>query len=425
MPEIHLTPLHAGQLNILAKRSKRTVVRCGRRYGKTTMFEQLAATWALRGKRVGFFAPSYKLWLPTYQRILKSLRPAITSASKVDAVLELCTEGTIEFWTLSDEHAGRSRKYHEVIIDEASLVPGLKDIFDQAIAPTLLDYGGNALMGGTPQGRDDENYFYRACEDKHVPGAWREFHAPTHANPSIRPEELLAEEARQLPLVWRQEYLAEFVDWSGTAFFALDKLTTDGKGVDVVRPDYVFAVIDSAMKDGSGNDGTAVVWCAVNTYNPAYPRLTVLDWDIVQIASDLLTTWLPGVLEHGQRLAIDCNALKGSAGAFIEDKASGITLLQHGQRKGWPVHDIDGKITGVGKDGRAVLAAGPVHRGEVKLSQHALAKEVEFKKLTRNHLVTQVCSYVMGDKNAYKRSDDLYDAFAYSIIVALGGPEGF
>ncbi|MFM0135671.1 hypothetical protein [Caballeronia grimmiae] len=425
MHEIHLTPLHAGQLNILANRSKRTVVRCGRRYGKTTMFEQLASTWALQGKRVGFFAPSYKLWLPTYQRIHKSLAPAISQASKVDAVLDLRTGGAIEFWTLSDPDAGRSRFYDEVIIDEASLVPGLQDIFEQAIAPTLLDRNGNALMGGTPKGIDDENYFYRACTDKELPEPWREFHAPTAANPSLNAAAVAALEAKNAPLVWRQEYCAEFVDWRGAAFFSLDKLLQDGRGVDATHCDYVFAVVDSAMKDGSGNDGTAVTWCAVNKHNPAAYPLVILDWDIVQIASDLLVTWLPNVLAHGRYLAEQCRARIGFAGAFIEDKASGITLLQHGQRMGWPVHEIEGKITGAGKDGRALMASGPVWRGEVKLSQHALDKTVIFKQQTKNHLLSQVCTYILGDKDAAKRSDDLADCFMYSIIVALGGPEGF
>ncbi|WP_250450691.1 hypothetical protein [Caballeronia sp. ATUFL_M2_KS44] len=426
MPEIHLTPLHAGQLNILANRSKRTVVRCGRRYGKTTMFEQLASTWALKGKRVGFFAPSYKLWLPTYQRIHKSLAPAISQASKVDAVLDLHTGGAIEFWTLSDPDAGRSRFYDEVIVDEASLVPGLQDIFEQSIAPTLLDRNGNALMGGTPKGQDPESYFYQACTNAELPEPWREFHAPTAANPKLNAAAVAALQAKNHPLVWRQEYQAEFVDWSGTAFFSLENLLRDGKGVGLpMYCDYVFCVVDSALKTGLQHDGTAVVWCAFNSLIPDNPRITILDWEITQIQSNLLTSWLPGVLEHGQRIAIDCKARHGFGGAFIEDKASGITLLQHGKSAGWPVHAIDGHITSQGKDARAVLAAGPVLRGDVKLSAHAADKQMNYKGVTRNHLISQLCGYVLGDPDAHKRSDDLFDCAVYSVIVACGDSEGF
>lgn len=428
MPDIRLIPLHAGQREIYRNRAPRSVVRCGRRYGKTTMFEQWSANWAMHGKRVGFFAPHYKLMTPSYSRILKALRPAVESASKVDSMIELKTGGAIEFWTLNDPDAGRSRRYHEVIIDEASLAPGLRDIFEQSIAPTLLDFNGNATMGGTPKGIDEESFFYQACTNKVAndewPEPWREFYAPTSANPMLDAIAVAGLQAKNAPLVWAQEYDAQFVSWAGQAFFSLEKMLVSGAGVPLPQHcDYVYAVIDSAMKDGSGNDGTAVVYCARSAH-VGHP-LVILDWDIVQINSDLLTTWLPGVITQLEHYAKICRARGGSAGAFIEDKASGITLNQYAARVGIPARPIDGSITTQGKDGRAILASGPVYREEVRLSQLAYEKVTTYKGVTRNHLVSQVCSYTLGDKDAAKRSDDLYDAFAYSVIVGLGGAEGF
>ncbi len=187
--------------------------------------------------------------------------------------------------------------------------------------------------------------------------------------------------------------------------------------------DYVVAVIDSAMKDGSQNDGTAVVYFGVSKHFGH--KLTILDWDIVQINSDLLVNWLPNVFKNLEYYAQITTSRGGSAGAWIEDKASGITLLQTGQRVGWPVHAIEGAITGIGKDGRALSAAGAVYRGEVKLSQHAFQKVVEYKGQTRNHLITQTCGYRISDKDAAKRADDLVDCVTYGTIICLGGNDGF
>jgi hypothetical protein len=76
-----------------------------------------------------------------------------------------------------------------------------------------------------------------------------------------------------------KEYLAEFVDWSGVAFFALGKLLVNAKPVEVPAIcDGVFAIVDSATKTGSENDGTGVVYFAVNQHGYGVP-LTVLDWD--------------------------------------------------------------------------------------------------------------------------------------------------
>ena len=426
---ITYTPFHAGQQNIAENRSKRTVVRCGRRFGKTVMLENMGAAWAsYDGKRVGWFCPSYKLLIPSYNRILKMVRPLVVSASKIDAVIELETGGGIEFWTLNDPDAGRSRFYDEVVIDEASLAPGLREIWELSISPTLLDRDGNATMAGTPKGIDPENFFYEACTNKEKTDSWRElwkeFHAPTAANPTLKPEAVARLVQQYAPLAYQQEYLAEFVDWSGVAFFSSEKLTVNGQGVEYpMNCDCVYAVIDSAMKDGSENDGTAVKWFALSKHF-GHP-LTVLDWEIVQIKADMLNTWLPSVLQRGEQLAAQCKARGGFIGAFIEDKSSGIALNQYAQRMGLACQPIQGDLTAIGKDGRAIMASGAVHREEVKYSAYAYDKVMEYKNQTRNHSISQVCGYRIGDKDAAKRADDLTDTFTYGVAIGLNGAEGF
>src|ERR1700761_4391855 len=66
----------------------RIVLRAGRRYGKTTLLEQLAAKWALSGEKVGWFSPNYKLLLPSFKRIAKLLKGCIAHKSKTEAIIE-------------------------------------------------------------------------------------------------------------------------------------------------------------------------------------------------------------------------------------------------------------------------------------------------------------------------------------------------
>jgi hypothetical protein len=425
MPVIQLPTLHSGQVNIYKERSRLNAVRCGRRWGKTKQMVTMGGDAAAKGRKVGLFTPEHKQLLEPYDELLEILQPIKKRASKNEGTIRTSTGGLIDFWQLNDnELAGRGREYDLVMVDEGAFTKNgqMMKIWEKGIKPTMLTRRGSAWVFSTPNGVDPENFFYQVCNEEKL--GFKQFHAPTSSNPYVPPDELEKERLSNHPLVWQQEFEAKFVDWSGVAFFELQKLTVDGRGVPFpLHCDCVFAVIDSAMKDGSGNDGTAVVYCALSKHT-GHP-LVILDWDIVQINSDLLVTWLPNVFTQLEYFAKLTKARGGSIGAFIEDKASGITLNQHSARVGWPAQPISGDITGIGKDGRAVACSGAVYRGEVKLSANALDKVMEYKGQTKNHLVSQVVGYRIGDPAAHKRADDLADGFMYSVILGLGGPDGF
>lgn len=423
---------HGGQAKVctamntsLKPRGAREILRAGRRFGKTTLFEDGSGNWAANKLSVGWFSPNYKLLRPSYMRILKAVRPIVANANRMDGIIELHGGGSIEFWTLNDPDAGRSRKYHKVVVDEAGLVAtGLRDIWEQAIAPTLLDYNGDAYMTGTPKGEDPEAYFYEACTDKAL--GWNEHHASTYDNPTLSAEAVAKIKDTTPPLVFRQEYLAEFVNWNGVQFFELAKLLgDDGHPVDMpLHVEKVFAVVDTALKTGTDNDGTAVTYYALNRMNVASP-LTVLDWDIVQLEGAALETWLPSVYTRLEELAQLTKAMHGSVGAFIEDKGSGTVLLQQAARRGWDAYPIDSKLTSVGKDERALSVSGYVYRGLVKVCGYAYHKVKEYKQRSANHFLKQVLGFVLADKDAAKRADDLLDTFTYGIAIALGNGEGY
>ena len=419
---IRYPKLHEAQTQItaLVKVVRFVVIRCGRRFGKTTLMEVLAAAWAVRGYKVGWFSPNYKLLSPSYKRILKMVQPMVIASSKIEGLIELEGGGSIEFWTLNDEDAGRSRAYHRVVIDEAGLVKkGLKEIWEQSIYPTLLDYGGSAVMAGTPKGKDDENFFYNVCVSKEL--GWQEFHAPTASNPMLDRESVAALVNEMPPLVYQQEILAEFIDWTGQAFFSQESLLVDGEPVNMpVNPDVVYCIIDTAVKGGKEHDGVAVVYFALE--HRQRTRLYVLDWSIQQIEGSLLEAWLPGVLGRCNDLAKEVRAIQGSIGAFIEDKAAGSILIQQAQRRQLEAQPIDSTLTSYGKDERGVSVSGYVYRGDVKVTRPAFEKVVPYKGINKNHLLSQVCGFRVGVKD---QDDDLYDGFCYGIAIGIGDSKGY
>lgn len=467
---VPLPILHYGQRQAVKLPGKKKLIRCGRRWGKTDEGTTLAVDEAAKGNPVGWFAPDYKISSEAYDvmlDIVESATPSLKrSSSKVEGRIKTRTRGGIDVWTLDNERAGRSRKYKRIIVDEGAFTkngsvttPGaMLGIWDKSIEPTLLDLDGDAWVLSNTNGNDPENFLYAispAGGDPPVdgydprtyhldprPGAkygFVEYHAPSWQNPHVpmrkpgetrvewlvRRKETFAKLKRDKhPLVFAQEYGAEFVDWSGVAFFELDKMLVSGLPVEwPSNCDGVFVVIDSATKTGKDNDGTAAVYFAINKSNPAAP-LVILDYEVIQIEGDLLITWLPNVLKNLERYAAETGARSGSLGAFIEDKDSGQILLQAAIRAGMPAQAIASELTAIGKDERAIKASGHVHPGFVKFSRRAFEKVVAYKGTTRNHLLAQVTGFRIGDKEASKRADDLLDGFTYGVAIALGDADG-
>ena len=286
------------------------------------------------------------------------------------------------------------------------------------MSPTLLDRRGRAVMAGTPKGIDSENFFYEACTNPAL--GWTEVHAPTRDNPMLDPVGVANLVNEYPPLVYQQEFLAEFIDWRGAAFFNQDHMLSHGMPVDYpVKCDAVFATIDTAIKTGTKNDGTAVTYWAINRHVGV--PLMLLDYDIQQIEGAMLEHWIPSVFSRCEELAAQCGARSGSLGAFIEDKATGQVLLQQAAHRRWPAHAIDGALTAMGKEERAINASAPVYQGRVKMSEHAFNKTINYKGQVRNHFLSQVCGFRIGQKET---DDDLLDCFTYGVSIALGNGDG-
>ena len=234
--------LHPAQIKVWEGRKRYNVVCLGRRSGKTALGIMLALgsscdrsleKAALQGGNVGWFAPSYKILDDAWRQCKSRLKPVIERSNEQTKRLEIIGGGSIEFWTLDDEDCGRGRKYHRVIIDEAGIAKRLQPAWENAIRPTLTDFGGDAWFLSTPKGR---NYFYK-CYQRGIDGQnnWVSWQMPTACNPFINPLEI--EEARlNLPeRTFSQEYLAQFLDDAGGVFRNISACTYEIESEDALR----------------------------------------------------------------------------------------------------------------------------------------------------------------------------------------------
>jgi hypothetical protein len=208
---IQLPEPHQNQQLILDSDSRFRVVMCGRRFGKSELSQVEMISSALQGMSVAYITPTYNLARTFFDKLIKVIP---FENNKSELLIRFPNDGSIQFFTGERLDNLRGRKFHLVVVDEASFIPNLEDGWKNSIRPTLTDYKGKALFLSTPKGK---NYFYSLFMKGGEPD-WQSFKFTTYDNPYIDKHEV--DDARnQLPhAVFEQEYMANAMENAANPF---------------------------------------------------------------------------------------------------------------------------------------------------------------------------------------------------------------
>jgi hypothetical protein len=191
-------------------------LRAGRRWGKSHLLARMLVEAALvRRQTVGYFAPTYKLMLPVWEQVRRTLRAPAAVEYKAERRVDTTTGGRVEFWSLDNEDAGRSRGYDLIVVDEAGLVRNLETIWRENLIPALLDRRGRAVLAGTPKGKGD---FWRIHQSALEDPRWATIRRSTNDNPRLDPADIALLRSAMTERAARQELDAEFLDDGGAVF---------------------------------------------------------------------------------------------------------------------------------------------------------------------------------------------------------------
>ena len=207
--EVHFPTLHPAQQEIVGNAKRFNHLRCGRRFGKTTLIVELADP-ALDGFPIGIWFPTYKDLSEVWLEVKKAYNQVIVKKNEQLNQLRLVGGGVIDFWSMENPDSGQGRKYKRAIIDEASKAPKLLTAWKNTIRPTLTDYRGDAFILSRPKGKNND--FYQIEEDYKQYDNWKFFHYSIYDNPYIDREEIAEWKLQEDGTVFRQEGLAEYVD---------------------------------------------------------------------------------------------------------------------------------------------------------------------------------------------------------------------
>ena len=192
---------------------------------------------------MAWYLPSYKDLLENWRYFVDVMYPVTTRKNEQERRLDFVTGGFLEMWSLEDKDASRGRHYKRIVINECGMIPNLEYSWNAAIRATLVDNRGHALFMGTPKGI---NYFHTLYQNASSDTEWKSFHRTSYDNPVIDAREIDAIKRTAPDLYFRQEYMAEFVNFEGSVFRRIQEAATLQSIDNPVKDRQYIAAVDPA-----------------------------------------------------------------------------------------------------------------------------------------------------------------------------------
>ena len=270
--EIILPTPHLAQRKVLESNARFRVLMCGRRFGKSLISQVISTIESLNGRHVAYITPTYNLAKVFFDELCNIIPADISTVNRSDLTIKLITGGSINFFTGERLDNLRGRKFHYVIIDEASFIINLEEGWLNSIRPTLTDYQGKALFVSTPKGK---NFFYSLyLKGLDSNKEWDSFKYSTYDNPHIIKSEIDAAKNELPEVVFEQEYMANPAENSANPFGS--KALANCISAMSTEPVRVYG-IDLAKS----SDWTVIIGLDING-NVAYFERFQNDWATTQ-----------------------------------------------------------------------------------------------------------------------------------------------
>ncbi|MFZ3384738.1 MAG: terminase family protein [Candidatus Methanoperedens sp.] len=264
---------HTGQSAFHESKARFRILAAGRRFGKTqaACYEAVQKAIIQPGAVIWICAPIFGQAMISWRMIRQFMPlPLLKNFHLTEKFVELKNGSTI--WIKSGDNPDnlRGEGLDFLVIDEAAMIK--EEIWQEALRPALADKQGRAVIISTPKAH---NWFFELWTRGQDPqySDYQSWKLPTSANPYILAEEI-EEAKRTLPeLVFRQEFMAEFLDDIGAVFRGIHKCI-GGKLHDLIEGEsYVMGVDLAKYSDFS-------VISVMNQKGDlvAFDRFNKIDW---------------------------------------------------------------------------------------------------------------------------------------------------
>ncbi len=277
---------HPAQQQIHDARETRFRTVCtGRRFGKTYCLAGELLDWggSRKGGDYGWVAPTYGVaerGIDAFRAISNGFTVVSGRAPSRIEFQGLKGLAPTRIWFLSADNPDSIRGFgfQGLVIDEAASIP--RDVWHYVLRPTIAQTLGWAVFVSTPKGR---NWFYDIFERGMDPTEkdYASFSFPSNASPYF-PAKEWEEAKRTLPEdVFRQEYMAEFMEDSAGVFRGVDGCLIPETGNSKLGTEAYHRNVVIGCDVAKHTDWTVLIAMDAETGKCfAMERFNMLDWPI-------------------------------------------------------------------------------------------------------------------------------------------------
>lgn len=185
------------------------VLNIGRQFGKSILGINQMLYWSINdsGCSIAWVTPIYKQGKKVFDEIEKAtVKSGLFEFNKSELTIKK-GKSTINFFSGERPDNIRGNTFDYLIIDEFAFTR--PELWDEVLSATVLVKGKKVIFISTPKGK---NHFYKMSLMQNYDERYKSFHFTSYDNPMINKLDI-DERKQSLPShVFKQEYLAEFID---------------------------------------------------------------------------------------------------------------------------------------------------------------------------------------------------------------------
>lgn len=264
------------QWNYFNLNTRHTVGVIGRQYGKSTLAKLRAVKKdTLKGRKANRYwvAPIVSQARVQFERFIYEYASLIRKPNKTHMEAQYLTNGWIHFKGSDDPANLKADTLTDATLDECGTMHNT--VWSEVVRPMLAVNLGGCDFIGTPKGK---NWYWEIAEMAKVDDDFSFHHAPSNKSPYFSQAEFDKIRASTPEAIFRQEYLAEFLE-SGSEVFRNFRECIKGELAEPVKGRMYLMGADIAKHV----DWTVItVWDVERKHLVYYDRFNQIDWPMIE-----------------------------------------------------------------------------------------------------------------------------------------------